>query len=185
MVLQALEKGVFLERQELHAQELHIANWKAMYINSKKERPPYVRDDDFYFFTPEETGPIDADTCAVIKKVLPELPPWTFGSLEMKLVLRDAPKGKLIKPYLFKAKGICIINPKIDKVNKWIEIGAVVVKDPTLRGKWVTVTDAETKKQYDVEVPRDFKGYEYRTGWRIDLMDDLSSTILEDTPVFQ
>lgn len=151
-----MKEGEELAREQLHLQELAIAQLTSVYVNSQKTKPPYTSPKDFCLFRPSEQrfSPI---LCRVIKSLLREkkLPNWVIGWLPHdELTQGDTlPDHAVPVKHLraLMAPGVVIFSPNV--TDNYIKFPLALIEG--VQGS-KRVYCIDTREHFDIEIPSVF-----------------------------
>lgn len=149
VVLQALDQGQRLRRQDAHLNELGVATLTSCFVNANrdpKKGKPAKPADFFYFAGSDALNPAIANAFFSLINDK-QIPAWVVHAAPIDL-LRQAktdgihPKRKR----MLLGEGVAIFCPEIEK--KQIYSDFAIFNDA--EWGWVTVTDVDTEASYEV-----------------------------------
>lgn len=148
LILQALEHGAKLQRDELHMQELGISSLCALFVNAnrdpKKGKP--AKPADFYRFK-DADNKLPAIACDAFFSLIDDrkMPGWAVGLAPIDELRRDRLFNPVRKPRALVGDGILLLCPNIG--DSQIS-AAMAIVDST--GGVVEVCDVDSDQRYNV-----------------------------------
>lgn len=148
LILQALDQGAKLQRDELHMQELGISSLCALFVNAnrdpKKGKP--AKPADFYRFK-DADNKLPAIACDAFFSLVDDrkIPGWAVGSAPLDELRRDRLFNPVRKPRALVGEGILLLCPRI---NDSEISAAMAIVDST--GGIIEVYDVDNNQRYNV-----------------------------------
>lgn len=164
LVLQALESGNELKREQAHSAELPIAQLTAIYVNSQKTKPPYARLYDFCLFKSEGESLIPPEICDTFLKLVDDndIPSWAISLAPLDEIRKGKGNGRVMYPRLWMCRGLALIAPRLEEGV--LTAGIVVAEDDHPFGE-VEVWDVDTQKSHTLRIPENLPASTTEVAW--------------------
>lgn len=151
VVLQALEQGQKMRRQDAHMGELGVATLTSCFINAnrdpKKGQP--AKPSDFFYFSQSET--LDPAIANAFFSLITDkkLPPWIVHASPIDLLRQSKTTGYHAKQNrLWLGNGVAIFRPEVNEKELFTDFAVFSGEE----WGWQKVTDVDTGKTLEVFV---------------------------------
>lgn len=150
-MLQALEQGKQIEREQDHRKELPTALSTSIYANSQKTKPPYFSPVDFCFFHNPEESRIPSDICDAFTELSRDemLPTWALEYAPVEDLRKNVKGTKTVRSRAWMTKGLIVVLP-VTSGN--LVSGMAIASEDVPSGK-ITLWDIDTQEAHTIVVP--------------------------------
>ncbi len=152
LVVQALEWGAKIRHEELHLQELGIAQLTAIYFNSKRDsKQEALKESEFYHFAPQDGPQISPLACDTFFSLSRDglLPGWAIALAPINQMRSRRANGAVPQVRAWLGTGILILNPRIRGSQVY---SPFVLIDESVLGV-CHLQNLDTEKPFVVQVP--------------------------------
>ena len=151
VVLQALEKGQQLRRQDAHLNELGMATLTSCFVNANRDpkKGKAAKPSDFFYFAGGDS--LDPAIASSYFSLIPDklMPPWAVHAAPLELLKQSKVEG--VPPRKRRAligKGVALFAPEVGEKEVFTDFAVFSNAD----WGWCTVEDVDTEETFEVFV---------------------------------
>lgn len=161
-MLQALEQGAKLQREELHLKELGIATLTALFVNANRDpkSEPVKPANYFYFEAVNESDrvSIPAAICDAFFSLITDqlMPSWAVPLAPIERLQSGRAHDSVSKPRVWIGDGVLLLLPRVE--DGWVKAELAIVEG-NQAGK-IELTDPDCEAVFYLELPPDEQRWE-------------------------